>query len=107
MYENGRRLNRHRRQYLHKRKMKERYARKYFCYGGYRDWNEMLIMYREQDPDMKWNPLDYWREWYKGDYTKFMEKQARRRTRRALKREMMEDDWDNVPTHSKTPGRAW
>ena len=97
MYENGCKLNRYRRMKIHKRKMKERYAKKYFWYS-YGTWNNMVIRFKDEERWKNWHPLDYWREWYHGDYGKFCKKQANRKVRRALKREMM-DDYDDVPVH--------
>ncbi|MBE5925673.1 MAG: hypothetical protein E7270_01680 [Lachnospiraceae bacterium] len=112
MYENGRRLNQYRRKRLHKRKMKERYAKKYFWYG-YGTWNEMVIRFKDEERWKNWHPLDYWREHSNsdGNYYKFVKKQANRKVRRALKREMMEDH-DDIPTrrgcrHKRYYDLAW
>lgn len=110
MYENGRRLNQYRRKRLHKRKMKERYAKKYFWYGyGYGTWNEMVIRFKDEEPKKWGHPLDYWHEYSNSD--QFIKKQANRKVRRALKREMMEDH-DDVPTrrgchHKRYYDLAW
>jgi hypothetical protein len=88
--------------------MKERYAKKYF-WRGYSTWNEMVIRFQDEDPKRWGHPLDYWREYFTSD--RFAKKQANRKVRRALKREMMEDH-DDVTTrkgcrHKRYYDLAW
>ena len=73
----------------------------------------MVIRFKDEERWRNWHPLDYWREHSNSDgtYYKFVKKQANRKVRRALKREMM-DEYDDVPTrrgchHKRYYDLAW
>lgn len=62
MYQDGVRVNGHCKKRLHKKKMKERYAKKCAYWYGSPEWNEIVAKYKNQEPTKYGHPLDYWKE---------------------------------------------
>ena len=83
MYENGKRVNGYQKKRLHKRKVKNSYA-KIYCYGdGEYTWR-MLVTEFKDEPRMKWgHPLDYWKNYSLTEQRSM----AKEQTNRALRRE--------------------
>ena len=83
MYENGRRINGHQKKRLHKRKMKDRYAKKWYYGETEASWKELVLKY-EDEPRTKWgHPLDYWKDYSRSD----LRTEAKNRTNRSIRRE--------------------
>lgn len=62
MYQNGKRVNGYPKKRLHKRKQKERYAKKY-CWGNHEvSWQTLENAYRDTPGYGRYHPLNYWRE---------------------------------------------
>lgn len=62
MYENGKRVNGYQRKRLHKRKVKQSYAKTWYYGDGQYEWNLLVLQYKDE-PRSKWgHPLDYWKD---------------------------------------------
>ena len=83
MYENGRRIDGYRKKRLHKRKLKRRYAKKYYLGDHETDWNTLAIRYEN-----RWGSSP---EYWKDNYLSGPRKYARRSTSRKIRSQFKSD----------------
>ena len=96
MYQNGKRVNGYQRKRLHKRKVKQSYAKSWIYGDGMTAWNNLVIEFKDE-PRTKWgHPLDYWKDYSRSD----LRQEAKRQTNRALRREfkdILRNEFDDFP----------
>ena len=101
MYENGKRVKGYQKKRLHKRKMKNSYA-KAWCYGnGETSWNELVLEFKDEPKDRHGgHPLDYWKEYSLSGPRTLAKEQTNRALRREFKNQsrmiMIDDEYDYV-----------
>ena len=114
MYENGKRVNGYQKKRLHKRKVKNSYA-KIYCYGdGEYTWR-MLVTEFKDEPREKWgHPLDYWKDYSLTEQRSMAKNQTNRTLRREFNNyknliclEDIEDFMDYMPYLSNADYRKY
>ena len=83
MYENGRRVKGYQRKRLHKRKVKQAYAKGWVYGEGMTVWNKMVIQYKDEEPTKWGHPLDYWKDYSRSN----LRTHAKKQTNKAVRRE--------------------
>ena len=102
MYENGRRVKGYQNTRLHKRKVKESYAKTYTFGGSDRyDWNYLLTHYKDT-PRNGWHPLDYWKDYSLSEELTFTKNQTNKKLRHEFKNQSQkffeeDEDFDCIP----------
>lgn len=114
MYENGKRVNGYRRKRMHKRKMKQSYAKTWVYGDGMSAWNTLVLEYKDT-PAARWgHPLNYWKDCSHTTARQF----AKHQTDHTLRREFNnvrnkviladpEDFMEEVPTLSRGEYRRY
>lgn len=62
MYQNGKRVNGYPKKRLHKRKQKEKYAKKYIYGDSEVSWDTLKSIYKDTPKIGRYHPLNYWRD---------------------------------------------
>lgn len=81
MYQDGVSVRGYNKKRIHKRKCKNRYAKKFYPGPRFCSWNSIVIQYRDEEP-WKYHPLNYWREYHLSK----RRKEAKRMTNRSIRR---------------------
>lgn len=90
MYQNGKRIEGYLEKRLHKRKMKDRHAKKY-AYGPKQQYTwTQLLAYHADEP----GALDYWREYYLAK--KECKNAASRRIRNIIRAKIARGDYEDM-----------
>lgn len=98
MYENGKKLNKHAKNKIHQRILKERYMEKYYYSQTKRptNWNKFAEEYFN-----KWNEApDWWNEYYLTGPRQLAKRIANRKIRQMFN-QLSENDYEDAkaPTH--------
>ena len=111
MYENGKRVNGYQKKRLHKRKIKNTYAKTWYWGNGQYDWDMMVIEYKDE-PRSRWgHPLDYWKDFSLTGPRSYAKEQTNSIIRREYKdycrRALIDNIYDFTPNMSNGTYRKY